>query len=135
MRTSILIGLLLVGGIKVWASENPSDGRVPRFAICPDNIKSVLVVKDETTDRETWRLAITLNDTGAQQLKVFSETHLGDVTELVFDGAVLIRERFRDVVGSGKILTGQWQSGTAATEVMMLIGNSSLGVPCGIVAF
>ena len=122
--------IVVMGATIVRAGGGPAV-RAPQFAICPQNIHSVFVVKDEASDQKLWRMEIKLNEVGTEQLRSFSEKHLGNVTELVFDGAVLLRERIQSTIGSGLILTGGWHSGEAATEVMMLFGNRSLGVPCG----
>ncbi len=108
-----------------------ADGAV-RFGICPANISTVIVTKEGDGEGPV-RLAITLNSDGSKQLQFLSEQHLGEVVEMVFDGAVLVRTPVSARITSGKVLSGRWSSERAAEELAKLLGNNTLGVPCGLI--
>jgi len=111
------------------AAGGDANGAV-RFGVCPSNISNVIVTK-EGDGEDAVRLAITLNSAGSKQLQSFSEHHLGEVVEVVFDGAVLVSTPVSARITSGKLLSRRWSSVSAAEELAKLLGNNTLGVPCG----
>jgi len=126
---AIALVALLVVLPRAGAAGGDADG-AGRFGICPANISNVIVTK-EGDGEGTVRLAITLNSAGSKQLQSFSDQHVGEVVEVVFDGAVLVRTPVSARITSGKVLSRRWSSVSAAEELAKLLGNSTLGVPCG----
>ncbi len=112
---------------EVWAKEDP--GKVVRFGICPGNLAHVVIAKEG--DEGALRLAIALNHLGAEELDSFSAAHIGEVVEIVFDGAVLLRTPIHARISGGKLLSRKWSSIAAAEAMAGLLGNNTLGAPCG----
>jgi hypothetical protein len=132
------LGCLAVVLVALVASFSRADGGAAdadgavRFGICPANISTVIITKEGDGEGPV-RLAITLNSDGSKQLQSLSEEHLGEVVEMVFDGAVLVRAPLSARITSGKVLSRRWSSERAAEEFAKLLGNNTLEVPCGLI--
>jgi len=121
--------LTLVVPLEHAGAGGDADGAV-RFGVCSANISNVIVTREGDGNGPA-RLVITLNSAGSEQLQSLSKQHLGEVVEVVFDGAVLVRAPVSAHIASGKLLSRMWSSGAAAEELAKLLGNNTLGVPCG----
>lgn len=128
---AVVLAALIASLSRADAGARDADGAV-RFGICPANISNVIVTKEGDGEGPV-RLAITLNGDGSKQLQPLSEQHLGEVVEVVFDGAVLLRTTVSARIDSGKVLSGRWSSERAAEELAKLLGNNTLKVPCGLI--
>ena len=128
---AVVLVALISSFSRAGAGAGDADGAV-RFGICPANISNMIVTK-EGDGEDAVRLAITLNSAGSKQLESLSEQHLGEVVEMVFDGAVLVRTPVSARITSGKVLSGRWSSVRAAEELAKLLGNNTFGVPCGLI--
>jgi hypothetical protein len=128
---SLTVALVaLVAALPSAASASADVEEAIRFGICPANISNVIVTKEEGGGGLV-RLAIALNSAGSEELQSLSEQHLGEVIEVVFDGAILVRASLTTSITSGKLLSRRWSSAAAAEGLAKLLGNNTLGVPCG----
>ncbi len=121
--------LALIVPLEHAVAEGEAD-RAARFGVCPANIANVIVARERDGDGLAL-LMITLDSAGSEQLHSFTKQHLGEIVEMVFDGAVLARIRVSSFIASGKMSSRTWSSMAAAEELAKLLGNSTLGVPCG----
>ena len=90
---------------------------MPQFALCPAIVSKVALGSSSIDGKKYTEIDLVLNEAGKKQFAAFTEQHLGEVVEVVFDAAVLSRATVRAYITGGNMRLTNWTSIDAATKI------------------